>query len=64
MKIVKNGYSAKESLKACGAKWNAENKFWDCSNFDFEKWADKMCNPTWNGRGNARICSGVTFDEI
>lgn len=62
---IGNTYSAKEDLKSCGMTWDKENKVWSCKkeNFDFDRWDNKMCSLTWNGRKQGTICNAVKFEE-
>lgn len=58
-----NTYSVKENLKSCGFVWNKESKAWETENFDKDRWENKMCNPSWNGRKNARLCNEIIITE-
>lgn len=61
---TKNSYSAKEFLKTCGMEFNKDLRRWESNNFDATRWTEKMCNPTYNGRKNARICADVLIETI
>lgn len=56
-----NTYPAKEFLKAAGFEW-AGGQWAFKGAFDSESWNKTYANPTWNGRGNAKNCVGVTFE--
>lgn len=59
-----NTYSCKESLKAAGFIWNAGLKRFEAENFDQNKWNEKYCSATWNGRGKAKYCQAITFKTV
>ncbi len=63
-KATGNTYSVKDDLKSVGFKWLAESKEWyaPCG-FDKDRWENKCCNPSYNGRKQARLCSEVRFVE-
>lgn len=60
---VSNTYNARTWLKAAGFSWIESVKMWHHDNFDTKEWESKYCNPTWNGRGNAKLCAAVKFEQ-
>lgn len=66
MKAIATGntYSVKENLKKAGFVWEPTTKQWLAANFDQEYWTNKACNPTYNGRGNAKACSAVEVQVL
>ena len=63
-KATGNTYNVKEDLKSVGFHWNNEARRFEAESFDAEKWEAKYCNPTWNGRKQARLCSEVKIDNV
>ena len=59
---VSNTYPAKTWLKAAGFTYVESVKMWHHDNFNASEWESKYCNPTWNGRGNAKLCAAVKFE--
>jgi hypothetical protein len=63
IKATGNTYSVKENLKKAGFTWDSEMKAWTTIKFDKDAW-DKQCNPTYSGRGVAKFCMDVKFENI
>ncbi len=58
-------YSVKEDLKSCGMIWNKEENRFECTkvDFDFDRWNNKMCDLSWNGRKQGRLCAEIKIVE-
>ena len=59
---VANSYPAKEWLKKAGFTFDSVIKQWVNYNFNEQEWQDKYCNPTYVGRGNAKLTQAVKFE--
>jgi hypothetical protein len=56
-----NTYQAKEYLKLAGFTFSGG--FWmKNGEYTQNEWNAKYANPTYNGRGNAKLCSDVKFE--
>lgn len=58
---IGNTYPAKSFLKSAGFQY-AGGQWVFTGIFDQTIWANKYANPTYNGRGNAKLCEGVKFE--
>lgn len=56
-----NTYAAKSFLKSAGFEW-AGGQWIFKGEFDSSIWSSKYANPTYNGRGNAKVCQAVNFE--
>ena len=66
MKAIATGntYSVKENLKSAGFVWEPITKRWLAETFNKDYWTNKACNPTYNGRGNAKACESIKIEIV
>jgi hypothetical protein len=66
MKAIATGntYGIRGNLRAAGFEWLPARKEWFAMDFKADYWKKSACNPTYNGRGNAKACEAIVITEV